>query len=550
VARPAVSSLRLGWNGVAEPERMEKALSSEGTPPKVYSLLMTVGVPVLSAEAMRLLDQLTMEQDGVPSLLLMERAGFGVFQKLCEWFAPIENRSVAVVVGKGNNGGDGMVIARYLHEAGARVRLWLTCDPSQFQGDSIVQWRMVQSLGISAVRLPQSPQPELFGEEEVIVDALLGTGARGTVVPPLSEVIEAMNRSGRPIVAVDIPSGLNADTGAVMGNAVRATYTVTMAFPKRGFFQNAGPQHVGHWVAVPIGVVPSRVAQVEASAWLVTESLGRDWLPRWAPDAHKGHRGHVLVVGGSVGMVGAPALSAISALRVGAGLATVGCPARVQPQVASFYPELMTLPLPDEGLGTLTIEGVHWLAERLAKFSVLVLGPGLGQSETVGRAVLELLARWSALGRPLVVDADGLNWLARLGNDVPLPTRTVLTPHPGEAARLLQLDTAEIQQERYGAAQAIAERYRAVCVLKGAYTLIAADERIWVVPIAEPSLGTGGSGDVLTGVIAGFLAQGLAPEPSAIVGAYLHAETGRHLACQMARAYTAEELSRALVRRV
>ncbi len=507
---------------------------------------MSPNIPVFGVEAMRRLDQLAIEQDSIPSLILMERAGFGVFQKLCEWFAPIEKRSVAVMVGKGNNGGDGMVAARYLHEAGARVHLWLTCDPSQFQGDSATQWRILQALKVPALAIPEPPHPDLFRDEDLLVDALLGTGTRGVVQPPLSTLIEAMNASGRPIVAIDIPSGLNGETGESLGAAVRATYTVTMAFPKRGFFQNVGPGHVGQWVAVPIGIPPSRVAEVEPAAWVVSEQQVRAWLPCWAPDAHKGHRGHVLVVGGSVGMVGAPALSAISALRVGAGLATVACPSRVQPQVASFYPELMTLPLPDEGTGALTLEGVRWLAERLERFTVLALGPGLGQAESVGRAVLELLALWSERERPLVIDADGLNWLARLGSDTPLPSNTVLTPHPGEAARLLGLETAQIQRERFGSAQAIAERYRTVCLLKGAYTLIAAEERLWVNPFAEPSLGTGGSGDVLTGAIAGLLAQGLNPERAAIVGAYLHAQAGQRLACQLARPYTAEELSRAL----
>lgn len=495
---------------------------------------------------MRLLDRVTIEQDGVPSLLLMERAGLGVFQKIGEWFAPIESRSVAVVVGKGNNGGDGMVVARYLHEAGARVHLWLTCDPAEFQGDPAVQWRILQSVGVPALALPENPQPELFQEEDLLIDALLGTGARGDLQPPLSTLVAAMNRSGRPIVSIDIPSGLNADTGEAMGVAVHATDTVTMAFPKRGFFQNAGPQHIGRWVAVPIGVIPKRVEQVEVSARLITESMVNGLLPSWSPDAHKGYRGHVLVVGGSIGMVGAPALSAISALRVGAGLATAACPARIQPQVASFYPEVMTIPLPDEGLGVLTLEGVRWLAERLERFSVMALGPGLGQSESVGRAILELLAIWCALERPLVIDADGLNWLARLGGDVPLTSKTVLTPHPGEAGRLLQIETAQVQQDRYSTAQTISERYRSVCVLKGAYTQIAFGEQVWLVPIAEPSLGTGGSGDVLTGAIAGFLAQGLSAEQSAIVGAYLHAHAGQQLARQNARPYTADELSKAL----
>ncbi len=509
---------------------------------------MFTGVPVIRAEVMRALDRATIEDDGVPSILLMERAGFGIFQKLCEWFAPISGRHIAVLVGKGNNGGDGMVVARYLHEAGAKVHLWLTCDPSEFQGDPAIQWRIVQGMGIPAIAVPPQPDPALFRDEEVLVDALLGTGFKGEVCEPLATLIRAVNESGRPIVSVDLPSGLDADTGIAGGVAIRATYTVTMALPKVGFFQNDGPRLVGEWVAVPIGVFPERLKTVDASAYMLSKSDACRLIPPLPPDGHKGTRGHVLVVGGSLGMAGAPALAGISALRVGAGLATVAVPARVQPQTASFYPELMTLPLPDGDQGVLTVEGVRRLQDRLARFDVLALGPGLGLSEPTGKAVLELLALWTPLERPLVIDADGLNWLAHFGSDLLLPSQTILTPHPGEASRLLGIETHQVQQDRLSSVLWIRDRYRATVVLKGAYTVVAGKEAEvpWIVPFAEPSLGTGGSGDVLTGAIAGLLARGLAPLNAGLAGVYLHAEAGARLNCSGRHAYTAEELSRAL----
>ncbi len=502
------------------------------------------GVPIVSSEQMRALDRAAIEHDGIPSLVLMERAGYGVFQRIAEWFAPIAGKHVAVLVGKGNNGGDGMVVARYLHEAGAKVHLWLVCSPDEFKGDPAVQWRIIQAYGIPALPLPDAPDPALFRDEDLLVDALLGIGVRGSIEEPLRSLIDAVNRSGRPIVAVDIPSGLDADTGVARGVAIQATYTVTMALPKAGFFQNDGVRHVGRWDAVPIGIPPARLQAAECVARLITEPEAVSLLPHHAPDAHKGNRGHVLVVGGSLGMAGAPALAAYSALRVGAGLATVATPAKIQPQVASFYPAVMTFALPDDDTGALTPQGVQWLSERLARFSVLALGPGLGQHETVGKAMVELLAAWSALERPLVIDADGLNWLARLGNEVPLPKHTVLTPHPGEAARLLQLETHQVQADRFGSAELIRDRYRATCVLKGAYTVIADTDALWVAPFTEPSLATGGSGDVLTGAIAGLLAQGLSPLHASIAGVYLHGAAGRSLAQR--GYYTADELSRAL----
>jgi NAD(P)H-hydrate epimerase len=319
-----------------------------------------------------------------------------------------------------------------------------------------------------------------------------------------------------------------------------------MALPKAGFFQNDGVRCVGEWAIAPIGIPPHRLENPECVARLMTESEVLSLQPRHAPDAHKGNRGHVLVVGGSLGMAGAPVLAAVSALRVGAGLATVATPARIQPQVASFYPEVMTMSLPDDDTGALTPQGVQWLAERLTRFSVLALGPGLGQHEATGKAVMELLAAWCALERPLVIDADGLNWLARLGSDAPLPAQTVLTPHPGEAARLLQIETHQIQADRYSSAELIRDRYRATCVLKGAYTVIADSEGLWVAPFAEPSLATGGSGDVLTGAIAGLLAQGLSPLHASALGVWRHGASGQRLACAARFGYTAEELSRGL----
>ncbi|BCW94810.1 MAG: bifunctional NAD(P)H-hydrate repair enzyme Nnr [Fimbriimonadales bacterium] len=504
------------------------------------------GIPIVDSEQMRALDRAAIEADGIPSLTLMERAGYGVFQRIAEWFAPLSGKRVAVLTGKGNNGGDGMVVARYLHEAGAQAHLWLACAPDEFRGDAATQWRMVQAYGIPALPLPDAPDPALFRDEDLLVDALLGIGAQGNLSPRLCAVIDAVNRAGRPIVAVDIPSGIDADTGVALGAAVWATYTVTMALPKAGFFQNDGAHCVGRWAIAPIGIPPRRLEATPCVARLMTEQETLAQTPCMPLDAHKGHRGHVLVVGGSLGMAGAPALAAISALRVGAGLATVATPTRIQPQVASFYPEVMTLPLPDDDTGALTLKGAQWLAERLGRFSVLALGPGLGAHETVGKAMLELLEAWRVQERPLVIDADGLNWLARLGADTPLPTRTILTPHPGEAARLLQIETHQVQQDRYSSAELLRERYRALCVLKGAYTVIADEEGLWLAPFAEPSLATGGSGDVLTGAIAGLLAQGLEPLPAAQLGVYLHGQAGARLACGGRPAYTADELSRAL----
>jgi hydroxyethylthiazole kinase-like uncharacterized protein yjeF len=258
---------------------------------------MMRGIPIVDTEQMRALDRAAIEEDGIPPLVLMERAGYGVFQRIAEWFAPIAGKRVAVLTGKGNNGGDGMVVARYLHEAGAQVHLWLAHSPDEFRGDAATQWRILQAYGIPALPLPDAPDPALFRDEDLLVDALLGIGARGELSPPLRATIDAVNRSGRPVVAVDIPSGLDADTGVALGTAIWATYTVTMALPKAGFFQNDGAHCVGRWAIAPIGIPPRRLETTPCVARLLTESETLARLPCLPLDAHKGHRGHVLVVG-------------------------------------------------------------------------------------------------------------------------------------------------------------------------------------------------------------------------------------------------------------
>jgi hydroxyethylthiazole kinase-like uncharacterized protein yjeF len=499
--------------------------------------------PIVSAEQMRALDRAAIEEDGIASLVLMERAGQGVYESICRWFAPVQNKRVTVICGKGNNAGDGLVVARYLFEAGIQAQVYLALPPSEFTDDAAAQWKVVQSLKIPAAPLPSPLSTNEFASYDLIVDALLGTGIKGEVKEPFQSVIEAINRSGKPVVAIDIPSGLDADTGHVLGTAVQATYTITMALPKRGFFLADGVRCTGIWEAVDIGLPKQRVRACPCDMHLLSEEFVQAHLPRFAPDAHKGTRGHVLVVGGALGMAGAPALTGISALRVGAGLVSVAVPATIQPTVAGYYPELMTIPIPDAGHAVLTPDGISILVSHMNRFSCLVLGTGISQAPSVGLAVRRLLDEWCVMEQPLLIDADGLNWLAKFGSELYLPSKTVLTPHPGEAARLLSITTQEVQEDRLGALHLLQERYQCTVLLKGAYTLIANGEQTLVCPFAEPSLGTAGSGDVLSGIIGGLLAQGLSPNIAAATGAYVHAQAAVHLR-EAEHTFTASKLSR------
>jgi NAD(P)H-hydrate epimerase len=499
--------------------------------------------PIVSAEQMHALDRAAIEEDGLPSLVLMERAGQGVYEWLGKWFTPVQDKRVAVVCGKGNNAGDGLVVARYLFEAGIHLQVYLALPPDEFTGDAAAQWRIVQSLNVPAMQFPSPIPSDCFAPYDIIVDALLGTGVQGEVKEPFRTVIEAVNRSGKPVVAIDIPSGLNADTGHAMGVTVQADYTVTMALPKRGFFLSDGVRCTGKWQAVDIGIPRQRIQSCPCDMRLLSDEFVRAHLPNYTLDAHKGTRGHVLVVGGAFGMAGAPALAGISTLRTGAGLVSVAVPATIQPTAAGYYPEIMTIPLPDEGQGVLTPEGVGVLLPHLDRFDCLALGTGISQAPPVGAAVRRLLDQWYETGKPLLVDADGLNWLARYGSEIFLNTNTVLTPHPGEAARLLGVSVPEIQSDRLSAVQLLQERYRCTILLKGAYTLIADGSQVLVNPFALPALGTAGSGDVLSGMVAGLLAQRLSPCLAAAAGAYLHAQAANRLLEEGSHRFTAGDLS-------
>lgn len=493
-------------------------------------------IPVLSAEQMRALDQATIEQDGVPSMVLMERAGQGAANAILARYP--HAKRVAIVCGKGNNGGDGLVVARHLHEVGLEVQAQLAFSESEMKGDALQQVQIARAYGVPVLESPLD-----YVNSDLIVDALLGTGATGAPREPVTSLIQQMNDSGVPVVALDIPSGIDADTGNAAGKRIEAELTLTMGLPKQGFFQSDAVRALGEWQSVDIGFSRKRIESLEVEYALLTESFVEASLPKFKPDDHKGSRGHVLVVGGTTGMAGAPALTGIAALRMGAGLATVAIPERVQPQTAGFYPELITLPLPDNGEGVLTSQGVALLKRGLDRFDTLAIGMGLSLSSEVGMAFQTLLEAWLKTGKPCLIDADGLNWLARLPISGALNEQVILTPHPGEAARLLGVSTSDIQEARLQSAPLLRERYRCHALLKGAYTLIAHSRGIWINPFAEPSLGTAGSGDSLSGMIVGLMAQGLKPDLAAACAAYRHAQTAVRL--KERGNFTASELSSA-----
>jgi ADP-dependent NAD(P)H-hydrate dehydratase / NAD(P)H-hydrate epimerase len=470
---------------------------------------------VVTAEQMREMDRLTIQRYGVPSLTLMERAGTGITQAIIERFARNARKGVLIVAGKGNNGGDGFVVARRL---GARAEALLLGPEDGVAGDARTHLLACRRSG---VRVAVVEDAEAWGralarldESDLIVDAILGTGLRSAPSGLAADAIAAISRrfgAGVPVVAVDMPSGLSSDVGTVDWPAARATVTVTFAAPKRGHVLSPACHQVGELVVAEIGIAAESVASASPSLFLLDDTDAAGAFPLRRRDAHKGDFGHLLVVAGSVGKTGAAVLSAGGALRAGAGLVTVATPEPCLTFVGAARPEAMTEPLPATGRGGLAESGLARLVELAGERDAVVVGPGLGQDPGTRALVRAFVGQCPV---PMVIDADGLNALAARGEEASglgalrreIPA--VLTPHPGEMARLVGGRTSDVQKDRPGSAVSLARRTGAVVVLKGERTLVAEPEgRAAVTAAGNPGMATGGTGDVLSGVVGSLLAR-------------------------------------------
>ena len=482
---------------------------------------------IVTAAEMRETDRVTSERYGVPSLTLMENAGTAVAEFALGRYPQAER--ITVVCGKGNNGGDGFVAARKLREAGRRVHVILLADPAELKGDAAAMFQRMQApptVVKSSEGLSGSDTKQAL-EADLLIDAILGTGFRPPVTGLYADAIRAMNEAGPPVVAVDIPSGADADTGASVETPVRASLVaradaaVTFTAPR--------PAHVfgsltaGPIVCSPIGS-PEEAIQSVLNLGVVTPRDIARFAAHREPAAHKGSFGHVLVIGGSTGKAGAAAMAGMGALRVGAGLVTVATPKSVLPTVAGFAPELMTEPLAETESGAISMRALEYgkMDAVMEGKSVVALGPGFSRHTEAAQFARSLV---NMHNQPLVIDADGLNAFEDCpqmldGHRRPL----VLTPHPGEMARLTGLSTADVQKDRIGVARKLAAGRRAIVVLKGHRTVIAQPEgSTWINPTGNPGMATGGTGDVLTGMIAGFIAQYPKDVLGAVLaGVYLH----------------------------
>jgi NAD(P)H-hydrate epimerase len=469
--------------------------------------------PLPDAAEQRALDEWAIDQRGIPGLELMERAGAG----LADVVAGLAlSGAITVVCGKGNNGGDGLVTARRLRAQGREVRVLLLGSPDELQGDAAANCRRLPG------QPPQEFDPSRLEGSAAIVDAILGTGFSGEAREPAAGAIDAINGAETRVIACDVPSGVDASTGEVHGPAVNASATVTFAAGKPGLWIAPGKSHAGDVTVVDIGIPSGGPA--DPAIGLISDRAVRA-VPRRGRESTKFVAGSVLVCGGSIGLTGAPSMASEAAARAGAGYVTACVPRSLNLIFETRLLEVMTVPLPDSE-GSLEAAGVDTVLERAERSDALVLGPGVGR-EPGAFELMRSLARRAAL--PLLLDADGLN--AHAGNLKALAERkgpTVLTPHAGELARLLETDSKTVEAHRLACARRVAEEAQAIVVLKGDDTLVVDPSgRVGVSPGGSSALATAGTGDVLSGIIGAYLAKSMDPFHAACAGVLVHSRAGR-----------------------
>jgi len=479
---------------------------------------------VATGAQMKQLDSLTIEECGIPGIVLMENAGLKVVESIEEFFNyDIAGKRIMIFVGKGNNGGDGLVAARHLHNKKARVKIYLSADPGLFAGDAAVNMSIISKMHIPVYQLDNEASITRMNvamkKADLLVDALFGTGFKGVPKGRVGNIIRDINRSEVPVIAVDIPSGLEADTGKVRGQGIKADITVTFGLPKIGLLIEPGATMTGTLKIVDISIPTNIIDRMGLKIEMPTRSWCKQQLPERISTSHKGTFGHVVVIGGSNGMSGAPVLAGKAALKFGAGLVTIAVPRSLQQVVAAQVPEALTKGLPEAGNSTFSQEALSELLSITGKASAVVIGPGLSTEETVKSLFISLMSK---MRKPTVVDADGLNILANIST-VEVPRKLVITPHPGEMGRLLGISTAQVQSDRLQAVIQAAKKYKAVTVLKGTRSLTATPEEcLYINTTGNPGMATAGTGDVLAGMIGSLLAQGLSADCSAAVATFIH----------------------------
>lgn len=489
------------------------------------------------------------EEYGIPSIVLMENAGSKAVNQIEQIMGSLHNKKISIFAGKGNNGGDGYVIARHLYNQGAKVKVFLIGSKADVMGDAFVNLQIIVNMGIDVIEVAHEGDWDklkiAMTFTDCMIDALVGTGFTGKLSGPMAQVVESMNKINKPLIAIDVPSGVDADTGQIFGAAVKADHTITFSLPKQGLLLYPGASYAGDVSVVDIGIPRTLLCDENIKQNIITNTIVRQILPKRDPNVHKGSCGKVLAVAGSKGMTGAAALTADAAVRAGAGLVVLGIAESLHDIMETKLTEAMTRPLPEAAAGIMGLGAIDDIKELALANDAVAIGPGLGRHEETLIAVREII---KTVDNPLVIDADALYALA---DHVDLLTETkavpVLTPHSQEMARLVGLTTDEVNQDRIYIVRQAAMEWGCIIILKGARTLVAfPDGEVYININGNAGMATGGTGDVLTGIIAALIAQGLSSHEAAVAGVYLHGLAGDIVARSGMIGMNASDLIRAL----
>lgn len=478
---------------------------------------------IVTQSEMKKIDNEAINKLGIPSLLLMERAGKKVAEEALKILKEAEQKSVIIFAGTGNNGGDGFVAGRYLLLNDIQVKIVIINSPGK--GDAKMNLDFLKNLGVSPIVFADGKKSKReLSSCGLIIDAILGTGTKGKLRHPLPDIIKLINRADRPVISVDIPTGLCADTGEIFGSCINAAQTVTMALPKLGQMLFPGADYTGKLTVADIGIPQTLTNSDTLKVTLPERGFVHSRMPRRTSNSHKGNFGHILIIAGSPGYTGAAALTSRGALRAGAGLVTLGIPKSLNRIMEAKLTEVITRPLPETKDAALHTDAMGHILKLLDKTDVLALGPGLGIHTETASLIRKLIPK---VKKPIVIDADGLNALRGDISILKVLRNCVITPHPGELSRLLKKPISEIQSDRVGIARKTARELKITVVLKGARTVIASpDGYVFINPTGNSGMATAGSGDVLTGMLASLIGQGLSPADASVVSVYIHGLAG------------------------
>jgi NAD(P)H-hydrate epimerase len=489
---------------------------------------------VVTAQQMHEIDKRTISEIGIPGAVLMENAGLQTVLAMERFFGPVGGKKVCIVCGKGNNGGDGLVVARHLHNRGSQVNIVLLGNKGELKGDAKLNLEIVLMMNLELVETATideiSKLQEKLAASQIIVDAIFGTGLRTTPRPFYQQVIDEINATAKPVVALDIPTGLNASDGKVLGNCIRAALTVTFGLPKICTVYGVNRQYTGQLEIADIGIPRSVIEQTPIKLNLLEREYIASLFKNRELDTHKGDYGHILVIAGSMGKTGAAVLAATAALRVGAGLVTLAVPQGVHQTIEVKTTEVMSVPLPETDQHTISQAAEEPILRLVEHADVMAIGPGLTTHPETSQLINDIITH---LEIPGVADADAINAIP-LSSLKYTRSPLIITPHPGEMAKLLKIPTPEVQANRLEAVQKTAEACDTYVVLKGDRTLISDPKgNVYINSTGNPGMATAGSGDVLTGMIAGLVGQGFNPVQASNAGVYIHGLAGDLAAQEM-----------------